>query len=152
MIDVYLGLGSNMGNKRANIQQAIQLLGAYGAVIAVSSLHETEPWGYANQDRFLNCAVLFQTSLSPQELLQKILNIEQRLKRVRTIPNGPRTIDIDILLYGKEIIRDPELTVPHPRMHLRSFVLDPLVEIAPDVVHPVLKRPIQELQREQRDT
>ncbi len=110
-----------------------------------SSILETEPMGYVNQPKFLNMVIEFETELSPEELLHFCHEIEYQLKRVRTIPNGPRTIDLDILLYGNEVIKTAELIIPHPRLHLREFTLNPLVEIAPNLRHPLLKKSMTQL-------
>ena len=142
---VYLSLGSNVGDREANLRTAIEKLGALGAVIAVSSFYETEPMGFTEQPWFLNAAAALRTELMPKVFLSKMLAIEQQMGRRRTRPKGPRNIDLDILLFGNSIIDTLELTVPHPAMHERRFVLEPLAEIAPDTLHPVLKRSVREL-------
>lgn len=147
MVDVYLGLGSNVGNKEENLLQAIDLLSTKCKLQAVSSAYETEPVGYEDQDWFVNCVVLVKTDLSAQELLDFIETIHKKLKRKRTIKWGPRTIDIDILFYGNEIIKTKTLEIPHPRLDARQFVLQPLFEIAPDLRHPVFRKTIGELQK-----
>ena len=146
--DVYLGLGANLGDRRKNIEQAASSLGKHGTVVTVSTLHETEPWGITDQPKFLNAVLHLRTRLSADELLQCIFEIEHSLKRERLIKYGPRTIDIDILLYGDAIIDKPGLQVPHPGMHERSTVLLPMVEIAPEVVHPVLRKTVAALLEE----
>ena len=142
---VYLSLGSNMGERAENLNRAIQLLAGLGEVRAVSALYETEPVGFTAQPWFLNCAVALDTEKMPKQLLAAILALEQEMGRRRLQKNGPRTIDIDILLFGNSIINTKGLIVPHPALHLRRFVLEPLAEIAPHVRHPVFKRTIQEL-------
>jgi 2-amino-4-hydroxy-6-hydroxymethyldihydropteridine diphosphokinase len=142
----YLSLGSNMGDREANIREAIQRLGELGTVLSVSSLYETEPVEVAGQQSwFLNCTVMLETELIADSFLKRALAIEQTMGRRRTEPKGPRTIDIDILLFGQAVLNTAELTVPHPAMQHRRFVLEPLAEIAPGVEHPVLKRSAREL-------
>ncbi len=143
--DVFLGLGANLGDRSKNIEQAAAMLGEHGTVIAVSKLHETEPWGITDQPLFLNAALHLQTSLEAYNLLKSIFEIERNLKRERRVKYGPRTIDIDILLYGDTVIDEPGLQVPHPGMHERLSVLLPLIDIAPEVVHPVLRKTVAEL-------
>ena len=145
MRDVYLGLGSNLGDKRANIGRAVELLGEISQVRQLSSLFKTEPVGNRDQDWFLNCAVEIETALDPQPLLAAVLSIEKRLKRVRGIKGGPRTIDIDILFYARQIVDEGSLAIPHPRLHQRRFVLAPLNEICPDFVHPFLRQNVSDL-------
>jgi 2-amino-4-hydroxy-6-hydroxymethyldihydropteridine diphosphokinase len=142
---VYLSLGSNVGDRAANLNAAIDRLRAFGEVVAVSSFYETEPVEFTSQPWFLNCAVTLDTHESPKQLLAGILDIEQQLGRRRAQKKGPRTIDIDIVLFGNSIVEEQGLTIPHPAMQERRFVLRPLAEIAPDVLHPVFKRTIREL-------
>ena len=142
---VYLSLGSNLGDRQANLRTAIGKLMNLGDVMTVSSIYETEPIGLREQPWFLNCVVLMQTERLPRLFLKYILGIEQEMGRKRLQPTGPRIIDIDILLFGNATIETPELTVPHPAMHERRFVLAPLAEIAPAVRHPVMKRAAREL-------
>jgi 2-amino-4-hydroxy-6-hydroxymethyldihydropteridine diphosphokinase len=142
---VYLSLGSNLGDRQANLRNAIGRLLELGYVQEVSSLYETEPVELADQPWFLNCAVAMRTELIPREFLAGMLAIERSMGRERTRPKGPRNIDIDILLYGAATINTRQLTVPHPAMAERRFVLEPLAEIAPKVKHPVLKKTIGEL-------
>ena len=142
MADIFIGLGSNLGNKEGNIKKAIDLMKEKCKILKVSSLYETEPVGYKNQDWFLNCALKAKTNLNPKALLKFLKSIENKMLRVKTIKNGPRTIDLDILFYDDKIINENDLIVPHPRMHERLFVLEPLKEICPDIVHPKLKKSI----------
>jgi len=141
----YLSLGSNLGDRRANLRNAIGKLLSFGKLLAVSSFYETEPVDFTEQPWFLNCAVALQTELQAEDFLAEIIAIEREMGRQRTQPKGPRTIDIDILLFGKATLQTPQLTLPHPAMHQRRFVLQPLAEIAPDVGHPVLKKSVREL-------
>ena len=145
---VHLSLGSNVGDRAGNLRAAIDKLKALGEVTAVSSFYETEPVEFTAQPWFLNCAVALKTELMPKLFLTKIVAIEQQMGRRRIQPKGPRTIDIDILLFGNAVISAPQLQVPHPAMHKRRFVLEPLSEIAPEVRHPVLKRTMRELLKE----
>jgi 2-amino-4-hydroxy-6-hydroxymethyldihydropteridine diphosphokinase len=142
---VYLSLGSNVGDRAANLNTAIDRLRAFGEVVAISSFYETEPVEFTAQPWFLNCAITLNTEKTPKQLLAAILDIEQQLGRRRAQNKGPRIIDIDILLFGNSIVDEPGLTIPHPALQERRFVLEPLAEIAPDAPHPVLKRTIGEL-------
>ena len=142
MVKVYIGIGSNLGDKENNIKKAIALLKEKCKALKISSLYETEPVGYKAQDWFLNCAVSLETDLKPEELLKFFQFIEKTLGRARIIKNGPRTIDLDILFYGNNMIKTKSLKVPHPRLHKRRFVLEPLNELCPKLMHPKLKKRI----------
>jgi 2-amino-4-hydroxy-6-hydroxymethyldihydropteridine diphosphokinase len=142
---VYLSLGSNIGDRQANLRNAAGRLLDLGYVEEVSSLYETEPVEFTEQPWFLNCAVAIRTELIPREFLAGILEIERSMGRQRIHPKGPRIIDIDILLYGPAHFNTPTLTIPHPAMAERRFVLEPLAEIAPDVKVPLLKKTVSEL-------
>jgi 2-amino-4-hydroxy-6-hydroxymethyldihydropteridine diphosphokinase len=141
----YLSLGSNLGDRSANLQTAIARLVTLGEVVAVSSFYETEPVELTAQPCFLNCTVKLDTEKMPRQLIAGLLALEQGMGRQRKQKNGPRIIDIDILLFGSSVIDLPSLTVPHPKMHERRFVLEPLTEIAADARHPVFKRTVREL-------
>ena len=149
MATVYLGLGTNIGNRKENLTRAIEALSlALGHYTALSSFIETAPWGFDSENSFLNCAVAFETELAPQELLDTTESIERELGRTTKSTGGTyhdRVIDIDILLYGNVVIETPRLTIPHPLMHMRDFVLEPLAEIAPHAIHPTSGKSIEEL-------
>jgi len=142
---IYLGLGSNQGDRLANLAAARAGLSPEIQVLKASPIYETEPWGYKPQPAFLNQALEAQTDLAPLDLLKLVKDLEVRLGRQRTFRNGPRVIDIDILLYDNWIMSLPGLKVPHPRMEERAFVLVPLADLAPDLIHPVYRQTIQEL-------
>jgi 2-amino-4-hydroxy-6-hydroxymethyldihydropteridine diphosphokinase len=134
----FVGIGSNLGNRESNLGTAIELLSAEEGieVVAVSEIRETEPVGPVEQGAFLNGALRLQTSLGPRELLERLLAVENRLGRERTERWGPRTIDLDLLLFGNEAIDEPGLTVPHPRLHERRFALEPLLDLDPALAIP----------------
>jgi 2-amino-4-hydroxy-6-hydroxymethyldihydropteridine diphosphokinase len=141
----YLSLGSNVGDREAQLRAALDRLQTEGRIVSVSSFYETGPVEFTDQAWFLNCAVALETTDTPAQLMAAILRIELQMGRQRIQRKGPRTIDIDILLFDGEVLDSPALTIPHPAMHQRRFVLQPLAEIAPTVQHPVLKQTIQEL-------
>lgn len=144
-MQVYLGLGSNLGDREGNLVMGIEHLAKKVVIEQVSSLYETEPVGYLDQSWFLNAVVRGFTELDPWELLHFIKEVEGDLGRVPSFPYGPRSIDIDILLYADRVIQTTELTIPHPRLAERAFVLVPLAEIAPGLVHPMNQKTIREL-------
>ena len=135
---IYLALGTNLGDRIANLQTAINLLSSKAIIVQESSVYVTPPWGIVDQPDFLNQVIEISTNLTPSCLLRSIKDIELKMGRQKTIRNGPRLIDLDILFYGAQVINKKALTIPHPRLHERAFVLVPLYEIAPDFVHPVL--------------
>lgn len=147
MAEIILALGSNLGDRLQNLQEAVQMLAPEVQVSRLSSVYETEPWGYAEQPQFLNQVLVAETSLDPHGLLVHLKDIEARLKRETTFRNGPRIIDLDILFYGSEVIGLPDLTIPHPRLTERAFVLVPLDEIVPDLIHPVVQMTVHDLAR-----
>lgn len=148
----YLSLGSNRGERRENLRRACAALEGKGIHLRrASSLYETEPVDFPDQDWFLNCVVEIETTLSPFQLLDELQKIEQDLGRRRTRPKGPRTIDLDILLYGDGVVSEERLVLPHPRMHTRRFVLEPLREIAPALPLPGLGRTVESLCADLRD-
>lgn len=142
---VILALGSNLGDREKNLARAAQEIAVLGKVKKVSSFIETEPEGFKEQPRFLNGAVLLETELPPDLLLDRLQRIEADMGRRRSFKNAPREIDIDIIFYNTLIFKGARLTLPHPRAHLRGFVLRPAAEIAPDFLHPVLQKTVKEL-------
>jgi 2-amino-4-hydroxy-6-hydroxymethyldihydropteridine diphosphokinase len=148
----YLLTGGNLGNRYNYLQEAIlQVQKNCGSVMAFSSIYETEAWGIKDQNSFLNQAFMLETSFSAKKLLENILSIETSMGRLREVKYGPRLIDIDILFFGDKIINEEDLQVPHPFVHKRRFALQCLVEIAPDFIHPVLNKTIEELLDECED-
>lgn len=146
MINVYLLLGSNLGNRQSFLQQAVAHIEAEaGHVVQLSNIYETQSWGKTDLPAYLNQVVLIETALPSQQLLNKLLQIELILGRTREEKWGSRTVDIDILFYGDEIINQPNLTIPHPELHNRRFTLEPLAEIAPNYVHPKLQCTVKTL-------
>jgi len=148
---IYLGLGSNIGNRAKNIENAlVQISERIGTILCVSSLYESEAWGYSSNNKFLNIAAVVETTIAPEEILQKIKEIESILGRSKkkTETYEDRLIDIDILFYDDLIIEKQQLGIPHQHIEKRKFVLAPMLEIAPDFVHPVLRKTIRELNDE----
>jgi 2-amino-4-hydroxy-6-hydroxymethyldihydropteridine diphosphokinase len=149
MKKVFLCLGSNLGDRAENLKQAeLRIVEHVGSIVSVSSVYETEPWGFESESKFLNKVLCIKTDLSPSGLLGRILMIESQLGRIRCETQyKSRNIDIDILFYNNDIVKEPALEIPHPRMHERRFALIPIVEIAPDLVHPVLKKTLRSILR-----
>jgi len=148
----YIALGSNIGNKKDICRQALGYLRKSGRITRLSSFYCTEPVGYPDQEDFVNAVVELETDLSPLALLAACHVVEDTLGRSRLVHWGPRTIDLDILLYGDKVIKSPELSIPHPLMTTRGFVLVPLCEIASQAVHPTLMKTVDQLLRELRDS
>ena len=142
---VYLSLGSNVGDRERHLLDAIARLESKGRIVSLSTFYETEPVEVTDQAWFLNCAVALETMETPELLMSAILQIEHQMGRQRIQKKGPRTIDIDILLFEDTVLDLPALTIPHPAMHQRRFVLEPLAEIAPEARHPGLKKTVREL-------
>ena len=148
MATAYLSLGTNIGSKRENLMKAVTLLAKrVGKVLALSGIYETEPWGFQSENTFLNAAIALETQLSPFELLDVTRSIEIEMGRIEKSEGAyhDRIIDIDLLMIDRQVINSEHLTLPHPLMHKRSFVLEPLVEIAPELKHPVLDKTVREL-------
>lgn len=147
MKKVFLCLGSNLGDRAENLKQAeLRIAEHVGSIVTVSSVYETEPWGFESENKFLNKVLCIKTDLSPSGLLGRILMIESQLGRVRyETQYKSRNIDIDILLFNRDIVKEQALEIPHPRMHERRFALVPMVEIAPHFIHPVLKKTMQSI-------
>jgi 2-amino-4-hydroxy-6-hydroxymethyldihydropteridine diphosphokinase len=142
---VYLSLGSNVGDRRARLLEALGRLSVLAPIAAVSSFYETEPVEVTDQPWFLNAVIAIETEQSPEQLMASVLQIEEAMGRQRVQKKGPRSIDIDILLFGDQVVNSSHVTIPHPAMHERRFVLEPLAEIAPDLRHPVLNKTTREL-------
>jgi len=142
---VYLALGSNLDDRLANLKQAISALTPQMEVKAKSKVYETPPWGYADQPRFYNQVVRAKTYLEPEPLLKHLKRLEVALGRKESFPNGPRLIDIDILFYDDRVLNTPTLVIPHPHLHERAFVLLPLMDIDPDLVHPVTGKSVRDM-------
>ena len=142
---VFIGLGSNVGNRESNLNAAVEKLRNIAKIKKISSIYKTEPMEFKNQEWFLNMAVEIATELQPYDLLKKLQHVEQSLGRTREIRYGPRTIDLDILLYGDTVMREKDLVIPHPKMRERAFALKPLCEIASGIIHPIFKKSIQTL-------
>ena len=153
MYIVFLGLGTNLGNRENNLNDAVAEIGKHvGKVLIKSSVYETEPWGFQSENKFLNTVIKVGTELSPKALLEEILRIEIYLGRVRSsVQYSSRIIDIDILFFDNQVINTHNLIVPHPKLHERKFVLVPLVETEPDYVHPVFKKSVSSLLEECED-
>jgi 2-amino-4-hydroxy-6-hydroxymethyldihydropteridine diphosphokinase len=149
-----IALGSNLasefGGREQNLLEAMRRLGSLGVVRAVSRFYDTAPVGYVEQPRFLNAAALLDTELEPQTLLEGMLEVERAMGRVRGVAKGPRPIDLDLLLYGDKVLETESLILPHPEMQWRQFVLEPLAEIAPEMIHPVLGTSVGELWQQLR--
>ena len=141
----YLSLGSNLGDRAANLRAAVAQLDAAGRLLAVSALYETQPLDVPDQPWFLNCVAAIETDLTPRELLQLALRVEAMMGRLRLRDKSARNIDIDVLLFGDRVVDEPGLKIPHPAMQQRRFVLEPLVEIAPEARHPELGKTAREL-------
>ena len=142
---VFIALGSNIGDKISNIKKSIHEIKKYGKVVNYGDIYISKPYGFKNQQNFFNTAILFLTNLQPMDLIKKLSLIETKLKKNKKIENGPRKIDIDIIFYGKQNIANKKLTIPHPRAHLRDFVLRPIADIDSNFIHPTKKISIRNL-------
>ena len=142
---VYIALGSNLGDREANLRQALQRLPPAVRLLQASPIYETPPWGYTEQPAFLNQAVKAETELSPADLLRYLKEVETRLGRQATFQYGPRKIDLDILFYDQDIVETPRLRIPHPHLAERAFVLLPLADLSPELKHPVLGKTVRQL-------
>jgi len=142
---IYIALGTNLGNRLANLRAAIQSMPPEVKVLAESHVYETPPWGYEDQPAFLNMVVKAKTELLPEALLKYLKQLEVELGREQNFRWGPRLIDLDILFYDDLVLASPPLVIPHPRLHERAFVLVPLADVAPDLIHPVLKQSVRDL-------
>jgi 2-amino-4-hydroxy-6-hydroxymethyldihydropteridine diphosphokinase len=151
MNNAYLLIGGNMGDRKQNLGRAVELIGKLGKIKKLSGLYKTAAWGNTNQPSFLNQAILLETSLSARQLLEAVLDIESKMGRRREKKYGPRIIDIDILFFNRDIIREPGLSIPHPEMQNRRFVLEPMHEIAGRLEHPIFGKTIEELLAECQD-
>ena len=151
MANAYIGIGSNQGNRITYCSKALREVSKFAIIRSLSSVFETEPVGEIDQPDFINCVVEIETGLGPYELLIKLLSVENNLGRKRAGTAGPRTIDLDLIFYDDLVVQDDELSIPHPRAHLRRFVLEPLCEIAPDLIHPILKTSVCKLLNDLED-
>ena len=142
---VYLALGTNISDRAANFAEALQILRSFLVIVDLSPVYETPPWGFEDQPPFLNMVVRVETDLSPDELMTRLKRIEHQMGRTPTVRFGPRLIDLDLLFYDDLVVEQDRLEIPHPRLRGRAFVLVPLSDIAPDLVHPVFKIPVVDL-------
>ena len=142
---VYLGLGSNLGNRKNNLEDAVGLIAEFAVIKKCSSIYETEPWGLKDQPKFLNQVLLVESTLEPNEILSHLKRIEQQMGRKKSVRYGPRLIDLDILFFDELIMNSADLTIPHPRLTERAFVLVPLAEISPQLNHPQYHKTIKTL-------
>ena len=147
----FIGIGSNLGDRIKNCSDALGQLSKISLIKSFSSIYETEPVGIEDQPEFINCVIKIQTDLTPTDLLTELLGIERRLGRERSVIGGPRIIDLDILFYDDRVLESGNLMIPHPRAHLRRFVLEPLNEIDPNLIHPQLSLSVSKLLSDLRD-